>query len=277
MPTLLQLPQVTLCCVDTRSPDLALYALQQCMQQATFGKVLFIGAKEWGQTLQVPENIDFVGIERFDGISAYSHFMLQRLGQYIHTSHALTIQWDGYLIRPGLWTDEFLDHDFIGAPWYHRPPPTMIGNGGFSLRSKRLLDALQSMQLPLEQPEDAVIGIHLRDKLEREHGISFAPLPLAQRFSCEYGGWREAFGFHGMHNFAHMMDDEQLQAWFQLMPDDILCTQHTRNLIKELMRHHRASTAKQLIYLRRRGMGWSQDQCLLWIRATWHQIARRLG
>ncbi|KAF4746198.1 hypothetical protein FOZ62_025133, partial [Perkinsus olseni] len=35
--------------------------------------------------------------------------------------------------------DDFLEYDYIGAPWKHRPLGLSVGNGGFSLRSRSLL------------------------------------------------------------------------------------------------------------------------------------------
>ena len=64
----------------------------------------------------------------------------------IKTPYVLTIQDDGFPLRPGL--EEFVGKwDYVGAPWVRHatyydvyPAKYMVGNGGFSLRSKRLCE-----------------------------------------------------------------------------------------------------------------------------------------
>ena len=243
-----------------------------CVRQFEFGHIVFIGPEGWSGAASLPSFIQFVAIPGLDGISAYSSFMLTKLTQYIPTSHALVTQWDGYITRPDLWKPEFLDYDYIGAPWYHRPSEVSVGNGGFSLRSKRLMDSVKALEIPNDQPEDSAICIHLRKELCENHGIRFAPLQLAQQFSCEYGPWRAAFGFHGMHNFAYVMSETELSSWLITAPAEILRSQHTRNLIKTLMRCGRTAEAKTLIRQRGQLTGWNLDQWTLNLRATVHQL-----
>ena len=54
----------------------------------------------------------------------------------------LLIQWDGYVVNPEAWDPAFLGCDYLGAKWYWHDDGMRVGNGGFSLRSRRLLDAL---------------------------------------------------------------------------------------------------------------------------------------
>ena len=72
--------------------------------------------------------------------------LVANLHSRFNTSYVLTIQDDGFPIRPGL--EEFVGKwDYIGAPWVHHstyydlyPYKYCVGNGGFSLRSKRLCE-----------------------------------------------------------------------------------------------------------------------------------------
>lgn len=80
-----------------------------------------------------------------------------------------------------------------------------MGNGGFSVRSKKLQQILATD--PIINPahdvnEDhyicRIMGRYLRDK----HGIRFAPESIAKLFSCEsieYDG--SALGLHGQEAF----------------------------------------------------------------------------
>jgi hypothetical protein len=269
----LDLPNVTLCCVDTRSVPQALYALKRCMAQACFGRVLFLGPPPDASQGQPPEGIDWVTLPPLEGIQDYNRIMLHELALHIRTSHVLVVQWDGFITHPERWRPDFLSVDYIGPPWYHGGHPGMVGNGGFSLRSKRLLDALASLEnLDTTEPEDMVICVQRRSELEREHGIRFAPLALAQDFGCEYGDYRPSFGFHGMHNFAHVMDEPMLRTWLENVPAAILAHKHARKLVKELMRTGRAEEAAILIRIRAKLTGWHLDLALLILRAWVYRI-----
>lgn len=280
MPPVLDLPDVTLCCVDTRSVPQALYALRQCMAQARFGRVLFLGPKPDASEGRPPEGVDWITIPTLRGIQDYNRIMLHELAAHIRTSHVLIVQWDGFITHPELWRPDFLSVDYIGPPWYHGGHPGMVGNGGFSLRSKRLLDTLATLpDLDTNEPEDMVICVQRRDELEREHGIRFAPLEMAQDFGCEYGAYRPSFGFHGMHNFAHVMDEATLSAWLAQAPAEIVTSRHSRKLIKALIRNQNTDLAVTLVLQRSKLLGWPFDQITLYSRAKWRKLLQssRLG
>lgn len=264
-----KLKEVTLCCVDTRSPSLALRAMKLCMANIDFGECIFWGPKWYDPTpdLSNCDAVTYIGIEDLSNIHSYSEFMLRGLPSHIGTSHALIVQWDGYITNANLWRDDFLSYDYIGAPWYIRHCPAQVGNGGFSLRSKRLLEAVAGLTADYTTPEDETICKTFRNTLETNHRMQFAPVGVAEDFSCEYGKWRDAFGFHGVHNFANLMTDEELLSLTQQFPIDILLSKHTRNLIKCLMQQGRTSTALALIRERIKNSGWSLDHSMLIVRA----------
>jgi hypothetical protein len=106
----------------------------------------------------------------------------------------LVVQHDGFIVRPESWDRKFLQYDYIGAPWDNG----IVGNGGFSLRSKRLLDVLAEMRdlLTWPHPEDGALCCTYRDELE-SRGILFAPTDVARRFSVEDEAYQNSFGLHG--------------------------------------------------------------------------------
>ncbi|WP_374591774.1 DUF5672 family protein [Aquabacterium sp.] len=269
---MLELPDVTLCCVDTRSVPQALYAMQRCMSVARFGRAIYLGPSPANLGITPPADLEWVTIPALNGIEDYNRLMLHGLTQYITTSHVLIVQWDGFITHPALWQPDFLAYDYIGAPWYHGGHPGYVGNGGFSLRSKKLLNALEQISPDSTQPEDHEICVNRRSELERNHGIRFAPLSVAQGFSCEYGGYRQSFGFHGMQNFAHVMRPDELLSWMATVPPDILAHRHTRKLIKELMTSQRTSEAWRLLLSRAESMGWSFDHAVLGARIGFHHV-----
>ena len=65
------------------------------------------------------------------------------LYKHINTDFCLVVQYDGKVSDPDLWNDDFLNYDYIGAAW----TDGYVGNGGFTLRSKKLYDALVDMNV----------------------------------------------------------------------------------------------------------------------------------
>lgn len=136
----------------------------------------------------------------------YSRFMIKELNKHFNTSHVLTIHSDGYVVNPYAWDDSWLQYDYIGATWLYKDGMN-VGNGGFSLRSKKICDILADSDLSGGHfhPEDYHICRTYRPALERL-GIKFAPEEVANKFSIEaYGAaaiphgnaYSGQFGFHG--------------------------------------------------------------------------------
>lgn len=151
----------------------------------------------------------------------YSLWLIEELVNYIYdSSHLLVHQWDSAVIDPSKWTDEFLQYDYIGAPW---PVESnfRVGNGGFSLRSKKFLEdscTLGSL-LPIGKfvvgNEDYFLCNTLGKFLTNVKKIKFPPIELARQFSVErpiiesphsYNDLStyQSFGFHGDFNTAGM-------------------------------------------------------------------------
>jgi hypothetical protein len=94
-----------------------------------------------------------------------------------------------------------------------------VGNGGFSLRSKRLLRALQDDAFPPLHPEDRAICRTWRDQLERRYSISFAPEVMADRFAFEGTLPNQpTFGFHGGFNVLRFVPDRLVRTLAFLDP-----------------------------------------------------------
>src|SRR4029453_13200210 len=149
--------------------------------------------------VEAPAGIEIVPIAPIVSRDAYSHFILKSLLPHIATTHVLLMQWDGYVCNPDAWDPAFLDCDYIGAKWFWHNDAMRVGNGGFSLRSRRLLEALQDPRIALSVVEDETICRTFRPLLERDYGIRFADEALADRFAFEaaYPIGRP-FGFHGL-------------------------------------------------------------------------------
>jgi len=244
----LDLPQVSLVCVETRRPDLALFALQRCLRQARFGEARLLGARP----RELPAGIEHAPLDGINSVADYSRFMVRELGAHFAGTHALVVQWDGFITDPARWDPAFLDYDYIGAPWPDQEPA--VGNGGFSLRSRRLVDALAAIDTPEVHPEDHRICELYRPQLERDFAIRFAPVDVARRFSWEAAEPpTPTFGFHAFFNFHRVLDEDELLAYFDLCDAGILYSVPARRLLKKLYRNGMHRAADKLHALRMRG------------------------
>ncbi|NKI93422.1 DUF5672 family protein [Rhizobacter sp. SG703] len=244
--TSLSLPQVTLCCVDsTPRLDWSLKALRRCLAQVSFGDAFLCTdrASLAGQAL--PDGLRWIEIAPLDGIEVYSDFMIKGLAPHLRTSHLLVVQWDGYVLNPSAWRDEFLSVDYIGAPWNHIPQPWKVGNGGFSLRSARLLQALQDPAFVPAHPEDLYICKTQRTALEAR-GLRFAPLEMAERFAVEDGALSAGvFGFHGPYHLPALLPPAEVLAFVESLPTRALRAHYFGSLLRELVRGARRDPALQ--------------------------------
>jgi hypothetical protein len=179
----LNLDNVTIICIDGVNPDIGLKALKYSMKDIEFGSAKLISHI---RPDNIPDTIEFVEIGKLTHDS-YSPFMLHELYKYVDTDFCLTIHDDGFVINPHLWNNDFLKYDYIGAPWLHTVQyygeKYRVGNGGFSLRSKKLINLCRQIKLNAGH-EDSSICIRYRDALE-SHGCAFAPVEVAMRFSLE--------------------------------------------------------------------------------------------
>lgn len=150
-------------------------------------------------------------------LADYSIYVMKQLIADIKldTEFILFTQTDGFVIDGTAWKSEFLDYDYIGAPWpEHVSPQYRVGNGGFSLRSKKLMTILQDNKYPAQHPEDAQICRVLRPFLEKEN-IKFAPPEIAEWFSCEstYKA-HQTFGFHSPIEIRYYLSYKYKNLWF---------------------------------------------------------------
>src|SRR6476659_6748141 len=201
---------VTLLCVDTANHALALRALALSGAALRFERTLLL-TDAIPAHLDVPPGISVRPIAPLDSREAYSHFVLKSLLPHVPTPHLLLIQWDGYVVNPGAFDPAFLDCDYIGAKWFWFDDGMRVGNGGFSLRSRKLLEALQDPRIELVEAEDVTIGRAFRPLLEREYGIRYADDAMADRFAFEAAyPTGKPFGFHGLYNFCRVVAQDEL-------------------------------------------------------------------
>lgn len=212
---MLELKNVTLVsvnCIKTIEP---IIALKYSMKGINFGSVKFLTSENIQENFDLTD-IELIKIPKLD-YENYSRFLVYELYKYIETEFLLIIQDDGYVINPQCWKNEFFEYDYIGAPWALPPDNDKIGyrdafgniirvgNGGFSLRSKKLMSLPDTLGLEWKSyfgfyNEDGYFTCHNRHILQKE-GCKFADIEIAKYFSHETNlpelEGIEPFGFHG--------------------------------------------------------------------------------
>lgn len=200
----LRLPEVTLVGVDCVDINRLVKAADISCKNIDFGNVVLLSS--------IPSSDPRVKqIKRLPTKGDYSDFMMKRVAEYVWTSHMLVIQYDGYVLNPLAWNDKWLEYDYIGAPWMWYTDGKQVGNGGFSLRTKKIMQItanddgivpINEMGVTKHREEDHCICRLYRDYLEREYKMKFAPVEEAAKFSIEGWNsqnktWTNEFGFHG--------------------------------------------------------------------------------
>lgn len=200
---------ITLVSVACMKVPKTIEAIKECQKYFNFVETILITHEDIKE-----KGIKVIHVDKLD-YKGYNKFVVMKLWQYINTDYCLLVQNDGYIINPDKWTDEFFEYDYIGAPWripeddfsYRTSTGDLIrvGNGGFSLRSKKLLEAPSNLGLKFSDMgtgfphEDGFLCVHYRKELE-DYGIKFAPIDVATRFSTEFPIPEsvKSFGAHGV-------------------------------------------------------------------------------
>lgn len=209
---MLNLKNVTCFAIDnTTRLSNTIKALYTCMNVASFGEVKLVTSNR--NVAKYKDNLskDNIIVEEeifpIENIDDYNRYILFDLYKQINTEYVLIVQDHAFIINPNAWSDSFLEYDYIGAPWPIRPNAFItpfgkrirVGNGGFSLRSQKVLRIPSEHQIPFyvaDAPdfynmfgcrntnEDGNICVHNRHIFEA-HGCKFAPLDVAKYFSYE--------------------------------------------------------------------------------------------
>ena len=211
----LKLPNISLLAIaHEKDVDQTQISMKISSENIDFGAIKLLTSAQ--PKIKYPD-IEYVPIKPMN-LEEFNKTMIEDLHKHFETTHCLFVQADSFVVNYKLWKDEFLKYDYIGAPWSDElvinenlvlnVKKNPVGNGGFSLRSRKLLQTTakidyDSLKFPLKS-EDVVVCHYLYDKMIEE-GVKFAPPKLASQFSIEnvnnlYGqNLDSVFGFHGKH------------------------------------------------------------------------------
>lgn len=214
------MPTISLACVDTKNHSKAMFAVQQTVQvlhqaDVTVSKIYWFSDQKFGNVSSVPITwYSIPAISKFP--NDYNMIILKTLPEVFTEDFVLIVQHDGYAVNHHSWDSQFFEYDYIGAVWPYQQMNNIfpglyakyadanrVGNGGFSLRSQKLMKALLHITWDDQlwhQNEDSVVCNDIRDQLINSYGIKFAPPSLADKFSIAWNTnspwFTTSLGFH---------------------------------------------------------------------------------
>lgn len=196
----IKLDNVTLVAVTSVNITSTIYALKYSMRGIDFyDSILITHKRPWN----LPPNISYCHVDKIDSIDKFNHFMVYDLWKYIHTDYVMLVHADGFVVHPEKWQPQFLNYDYIGAPWPLPDNPISyrdingnicrVGNS-VSIRSYRLLKLPTDIKMEwkpqlmsnggLMYNEDTFICVANRHLFE-DHGMAIAPIEVAKYFARE--------------------------------------------------------------------------------------------
>lgn len=156
----------------------------------------------------------------------FNQLFVQETAKHITDDFCLNVQHDSTVINSQLWNNEFLNYDYVAAPWPMgiiqasdmvagriEKIPNVVGNGGFSLRTRKYVEESDKLEW-FHKNEDLNICVFNYDKMISK-GIKFAPPHLGNQFAVEHPVpgknfartllfTYNSFGFHGEFNRGGM-------------------------------------------------------------------------
>jgi hypothetical protein len=215
----LDLQNITAVCMQGHGPDWGEYrnmmirvkkSLTYMVKYFNFHKIIFISYED----PQI-EGVRFIHTEPISYFD-YNKWCLHNLKEYVTTDFGLLFQDDGFPLNPEMWSDEFMDYDYVGAPLpidtnlLHNPIER-IGGGGFTLRSKKLLNLTSEWKdFDWTINEDTYISFINRNELI-ENGLRICPHNIARHFVIQNAiddnhTLFNTFGYHGRDEKLEIVD-----------------------------------------------------------------------
>jgi hypothetical protein len=220
---------VSITCIDSLNYIETITALKSTIKtvkdKVNLTKIYWFSDIDFPDTIEIP--VVWVKINRIKCyIEEYNFITLKLVPHIVTEDFNLIIHGDGFAVNPDAWDNVFFEYDYIGAAW----GDGFVGNGGFSLRSRKLYDAILDLninystsQFPEEilntptffvidsngnkfTPEDTILCRIYKNILSQDYGVKWAPVSIADRFSIESNMHSEwlglSLGFHGKHGVA---------------------------------------------------------------------------
>ena len=193
---MINLPNVTLIAVSSIEIERTIRAFQYSCRGINFGEVKFVTHEDVN-----PDGITVHKVPRINSSDEFSKITIYDLPKYVDTEYCILIQYDGFIVHPEQWTDEFLNYDWIGPLWtkghnyFDKNGNSIRVGDGIALRSQKLMGLASKLNLPWDpftnngqhKPgfwEDSWICVKNRHIYEG-HGCKFASIEMAAKWGRE--------------------------------------------------------------------------------------------
>lgn len=177
---MLKLPNITLIALGTKNLEGMFNALERSQEGI-----------EWGDVKLITE-INCPTIDDWNRAIVYD------LRRYVDTEFCMLVHPDGFVVHPESWNPDWLNWDYIGAPWplptddysYRTPDGEIVRVGNsVSLRSKGMLELPYQLEVAWRAyfgntNEDGFLTVHNR-RLFQHFGARYAPIEVAKHFGRE--------------------------------------------------------------------------------------------
>lgn len=235
---MLKLPNVTLVSVETRCHELAKRTLDDALRQIEFGEVLIF--------TDDPVRLNIAGaittqVPNWPTKDGYMRFFQFESCNNVKTDYVLFIEWDAGICDVSMWSDRFLEFDYLGAPWWYSDSkgqpidgPENVGNGGFSLRSMRLQRFMKDNQRKYPAISDNMMCRDFGHRIIVEGNFKWATVAVANDFAMEGFdrlGLRndlKHFGYHSVCNWPLILSRDELILRYNLMKANAYVTGYGR-------------------------------------------------
>ena len=182
-----------------------MYHLNETDSNIKWGLQIFHG----NQNKDIVENIQSsltnvvltnMGVDNFTHTQHSRYMESVEFWEQVKGIKALIFQTDSLLLRGGI--DDFLEYDYVGAPWRKPKENQWVGNGGLSLRTiSKMIEICENNPVTEDILEDIYFMKYMK-------GIGVADIETAMKFSME-----DVFSPNplGVHNPIRHIGPEQLK------------------------------------------------------------------
>ena len=182
-----------------------MYHLNETGSNIKWGLQIFHG----NENKELVENIQLnlgnviltnMGIDNFTHGEHSRYMESSEFWKQVKGTKTLIFQTDSLLLRSGI--DDFLEYDYVGAPWRKPKENQWVGNGGLSLRTvSKMIKICENNPVTEDILEDIYFMKYMK-------GIGVADIETAMKFSME-----DVFSPNplGVHNPIRHIGPEQLK------------------------------------------------------------------
>jgi len=146
----------------------------------------------------ISKNIKIITLQKeINSINDYSNLLkTTEFWNYIKGDKVLIYQEDSFIFSNNI--EEFSEYDYIGAPWREEILPINVGNGGFSLRTRRaMIDVIDTVNEEKTNKDEVISeDVFFSKHMQRLNIGKIADKDIALKFSTELIYSKDSFAGH---------------------------------------------------------------------------------